>query len=193
MLTDLVALNFTYIYIYFFSFFSFCVYVYASLCDFLFIIGLLLPFVLGFCLSVVLFGRIVFSACYHWWICFLVWLLSSFFLCFFFLYYFLIFLIFNNYFLSYSFYYFFLSFFLPFFLPFILCHVDDRILVLWPGVRPVPLRWESRVQDIGPPEKSQLYIISNGKNHPEISISTPRRSFTQWPASYSAGHPMPNN
>ena len=46
---------------------------YPSLCDFV-SIALLLPFVLGFCLS---FFSIVFSACYHWWICFLVSLLSS--------------------------------------------------------------------------------------------------------------------
>ena len=45
-------------------------------------------------------------------------------------------------------------------------HVADRVLVLWPGVRPGPLRWESRVQDIGPPETSQLHIISNGKSSP---------------------------
>ena len=51
---------------------------YASLCDFP-CIALLLPFVLGFCLSVIFFFSIVFSACYHWWICFLIWLLSSFF------------------------------------------------------------------------------------------------------------------
>ena len=87
----------------------------------------------------------------------------------------------------------FFSFFLSFFLPFILRHVDDRIMVLWPGVRPVPLRWESKVQDIGPPETSQLHVISNGKNLPEISNSMPRPSSTQRPASYSAGHPMPNN
>ena len=43
--------------------------------------ALLLPFVLGFCLSVFFFVfTIVFSACYHWWIGFLVWLLYSFFL-----------------------------------------------------------------------------------------------------------------
>ena len=44
--------------------------------------------------------------------------------------------------------------------------VADRVLVLRPGVRPVPLRWESRVQDRGPPETSQLHIISNGKSSP---------------------------
>ena len=28
--------------------------------------------------------------------------------------------------------------------------VADRVLVLWLGVRPDPLRWDSQVQDIGP-------------------------------------------
>ena len=71
--------------------------------------------------------------------------------------------------------------------------VADRVLVLWPGIRPVPLRWESRAQDIGPPETSRPHVISNGKALPEISISTLRPSSTQRPASYSAGQPMPNN
>ena len=70
-------------------------------------------------------------------------------------------------------------------------HVADRVLVLQPDIRPVSLRWESRVQDISPPENSQLHIISV-KALPEISILTLRRSSTQRPASYSAGHPMPN-
>ena len=47
--------------------------------------------------------------------------------------------------------------------------------------------------DTGPQETSQLHVISNGENLPEISISTPRPSSTQRPASYSAGYPMPNN
>ena len=46
------------------------------------------------------------------------------------------------------------------------CCVADRVLVLWPGVRLVPLRWESRVQDIGPPETSRLHITSNDKSSP---------------------------
>ena len=86
----------------------------------------------------------------------------------------------------------FLSFFLIF-LPFTLSRVDERLLVLQPGIRAVPLRWESQLQDTGPQETSQLHIIPNDENLPEISISTPRPSFTQRPASYSAGHPMPNN
>ena len=69
LFTDLVAL-----FLFFFNthiFFSFSlfvsVYVYVSLCDFVFI-ALLLPSVLGFYLS--FFFSIVFSTCYHWWICF---------------------------------------------------------------------------------------------------------------------------
>ena len=42
--------------------------------------------------------------------------------------------------------------------------VADRVFVLQPGVRLEPLRWESRVQDTGPPETSQPNIISNGKS-----------------------------
>ena len=44
--------------------------------------------------------------------------------------------------------------------------VADRVLVLWPGVRPEPLRWESPVQDIVPPETSQPHVISNGESSP---------------------------
>ena len=76
---------------------------------------------------------------------------------------------------------------------FLFFHVDDSVLVLRLGIRAVPLRWESQVQDIGPPETSQLHVISNGENLPEISISTPRPSSIQRLASYSAGHRMPNN
>ena len=45
--------------------------------------------------------------------------------------------------------------------------VADRVLVLQPGVRPEPLRWESRDQNTGPPETSQSHIIP-------ISESSPR-------------------
>ena len=92
--------------------------------------------------------------------------------------------------------YFILSYFLfffLFFLPFILSCVDERLLVLQPDIRAVPLRWESQLQDTGPQETSQLHVIPNDENLPEISISTPRPNFTQRPARYSAGHPMPNN
>ena len=47
-----------------------------------------------------------------------------------------------------------------FFLPFLLSCVTDRVLVLWPAVTPESLRWESRVQNIGPPETSQPHVIS---------------------------------
>ena len=44
--------------------------------------------------------------------------------------------------------------------------VADKDIVLWLGVRPVPLRWESLVQFIGPPETSRLHVISNGESSP---------------------------
>ena len=45
-------------------------------------------------------------------------------------------------------------------------HGADRVSMLWPGVRPEPLRWENRVQDIGPPEKSWPHVISIGERSP---------------------------
>ena len=111
--------------------------------------------------------------------------------------FFLIIIYFNNFILFYLTLFYFILFyplsFYLFFLPFILSRVDERLLVLQPGIRAVPLRWESQLQDTGPQETSQLHVIPNGKNLPEISISKPRPSFTQRPASYSARHPMPNN
>ena len=166
------------IYIFFpFSLFV-SVYVYASLCDFV-CIALLSPFVLGFCPSVF----------FCLFVCFL--LKKIFFL--------IIIFYFNNFILFYFtlFYFiyssFFLSFFLSIFSPFYSEPCGWKLLVLQLGIRAVPLRWESQLQDTGPQETSQLHIISNGENLPEISISTPRPSFTQRLASYSAGHPMPNN
>ena len=51
--------------------------------------------------------------------------------------------------------------------------VADRVLVLWPGVRPASLRWESRVQDIGAPETSQLHVISKGESSPrDLHLNT---------------------
>ena len=44
--------------------------------------------------------------------------------------------------------------------------VADKVLVLQPGVKHEPLRWESRVQDIGPPETSQPHVISIGESSP---------------------------
>ena len=113
------------------------------------------------------FFSIVFSACYHWWICFFG-LVALFFLSFFVTFKFFLFLIiifyFNNYFIL--FYFILFYYILSFFLPFLLSCVEERVLVLWPGVRPMPLRWESRVQDIGPPETSRLHVISNGESSP---------------------------
>ena len=44
--------------------------------------------------------------------------------------------------------------------------VAEMVLVLQPRVNPVPLKRESRVQDIGPPQTSQLHIISNAESSP---------------------------
>ena len=43
---------------------------------------------------------------------------------------------------------------------------SQKALVLRPTLRPEPLRWESRVEDIGPPEISQPHVISIGKRSP---------------------------
>ena len=62
------------------------------------------------------------------------------------------------------------------------CRVADRVLVLRLGVRPEPLRWESRVQDIGPPETSQRHIVSNGESSPRDrhhNAKTQRHSTTR--------------
>ena len=102
----------------------------------------------------------------------MVWLLSSFFLFSFFNYnfLFLIFFILIHLLLLILFFH---SFFLSFFLPFLLSHVANRVFVLQPDVRPVPLRWESQVQDIGPPETSQLHVISNSKSSPrDLHLNT---------------------
>ena len=152
------------------------VYVYASVCDFV-CIDLLSPFVLGFYPSVffVLF-------CFHL-------LFKKNFLNNYFLFFILITILFY-----FTLFYFvlFLSCLL-FFLPFILSHVDERLWVLQSVVSVVPMKWESQLQNTSPKETSQFHVISNGDNLPEISISMPRPSFTQRLASYSAGHPMPNN
>ena len=68
-------------------------------------------------------------------------------------------------------------YFFLFFLPFILSRVDERLLVLQPGIRDVPLRWESQLQDTGPQETSQLHVIQMAK----ISQRSP--SQNQDPAS----------
>ena len=72
-------------------------------------------------------------------------------------------------------------FFLSFFLPFLLSRVADRVSVLQLGIRPMPLRWESRVQDSGPPETSQFHVISNGESSPRdlrLNAKTQLHSMT---------------
>ena len=97
---------------------------------------------------------LVFSDCFHWWVCLLVLLLSSFFFPFVSVY-----ICFFVWFCTFSFAFTICFVLLPvhfFFLllSFLPCRVAGRVLVLWPGVGPEPLRWESWVQDIGPPETS---------------------------------------
>ena len=106
-------------YIFFFHFFSFCECVCVCFCVWFCLYSFaftICPRVLSVrCFS--FFFCIVFSACYHWWICFLVWLLSSFFLSFSFFNYFFK-KIFNNYFLLFivvTLFYLLLSFFSPFY------------------------------------------------------------------------------
>ena len=72
-------------------------------------------------------------------------------------------------------------------------HVADRVLVLWLGVKPEPLRCESRVQHIGPPETSRPHIISTGGSSPRDLHLNAKTQHTQQPASSSAGYLMPNN
>ena len=55
--------------------------------------------------------------------------------------------------------------------------MDERLLVLQPGIRTVPLRWESHLPDTGPQETSQFHVILND----EISQTSP--SQHQDPAS----------
>ena len=143
-------------YTYIFPFFSFCecvcvcLFVWFCLYSFAFTIC---PRVLYVCfffvfknfflvqfLVLVIIGGFVF-----WFSCSL---LSFFFFKFFFNNYFY----FNNFILFYVILFYFIFFFLSFFLflLFILSHVDDRLLVFQPGIRAVPVRWESQVQDMGP-------------------------------------------
>ena len=91
----------------------------------------------------------------------------------------LIFVTFNNFFYVNNFILF--IYFILFFLPFLLSCVADSVLVLWPGISPVPLRWESQVQDIGPPGTSGLHIISNGESSTRdlhLSAKTQLHSMT---------------
>ena len=59
--------------------------------------------------------------------------------------------------------------------------VAERVLVLQPGVRPEPLRWESRVQDNGPPEIGQHHVISVDESSPRdlhLNVKTQLQSMT---------------
>ena len=106
---------------FFFSFFSFC----ECVCVCFFVWFCLYGFAFTVCPRVLdvrflfLCFSIVFSSSCHWWICFLVWLLSSFFLFLFFDNYFLIFSNFFLYFILITFLFYFSFFLFFFFLSFI--------------------------------------------------------------------------
>ena len=115
-----------------------------------------------FCLQLICFWFLcfsfVFSACYHWWICLLVWLLSSF--SFYYYYFFLLIILITFLFII------FVIFFPFFFPPFSSepCGWQGLGVLAW--FRPEPLRWESRVQDIGLLETSQPNIILVDESSP---------------------------
>ena len=85
----------------------------------------------------------------------------------------------------FSLFYYFFILIIYFYSNFLLSCVADRVLVLQLGVRPVPLRWESQVQNIGPLE-TWLCIISNGESCPRdlhLNAKTQLHSTTsklQW-------------
>ena len=57
--------------------------------------------------------------------------------------------------------------------------VAERVLVFRPGVMPEPLRWESRVQDIGPPETARPHVISNGERSPrDLHLNTKTQLYS---------------
>ena len=68
-----------------------------------------------------------------------------------------------------------------------------RVSVLWSGVRSEPLKWESRVQDIGPPETSWPHIISISKRSPRDHCHNTKTQLHSTTRSSSAGLPMLNN
>ena len=68
-----------------------------------------------------------------------------------------------------------------FFLSFFLSLFSSEPCVLWLGVRPAPLRWETQIQDIGPQGTTRLHVISNGESSPRdchINTKTKLHSMT---------------
>ena len=134
------------------------------------------------------FFSIVFTACYHWWTCFLVWLLSLSFPFFYYYFIFLFLIIKKKYFNNFILFYLFISLFFSLFfwarwLTESWCSSQVSGLSLWSR------RGKFRTLAHQRPPNPMWYQTAKALS--EISISTPRPSFTQRPASYSAGHPMP--
>ena len=126
---------------------------------------------------------LVFSSYYHWWICLLLWLLPFFiFLLFYFNNFFWFFILIIL--LYFSFFLFSLSFWAMWLTG---CWCSGLVLGLrlWGG------KAEFRTLDHQRPPGPMRYQLVRAL--PDISFSTLRLSSAQWPASSSAGHPMPNN
>ena len=84
-------------------------------------------------------------------------------------------------------------FFVFFLFLFLLSCVVGRVLVLRLGVRPEPLRWEGRFQDLGQPETTLPHVISTGESSPRDLHLNIKTQLHPLPASSNAGRPMPNN
>ena len=142
---------------------------------------------------------LVFSACY-WWICLLVWSLYSF-----------CFVLFFSPLFSFCecacvcYFLWFCLFSFAFNICFGVLSVHIFSFLFFQAMRPAGSwcsgqmsglslqggRAESRTLDHQRPPGPKQYQLARAL--PEISISTLRQSSTQWPASSSAGGPMPNN
>ena len=67
----------------------------------------------------------------------------------------------------------------------VLSHMAYEVLLLQLGVEPEPPRWETRVQDLGPPENSQLHETLIVSALPKASHLNTKTKPTQKPASCS--------
>ena len=125
-----------------------------------------------------LFATLVFSVCFHLWVCLLFSLLSFFVSSLYSFFFFLLFVSVSLWasscipfwlmllFLSrgFSVFLFVCLYFLFYFS--LLCCVACEVLVLQQGIRPEPLRWETWVQEKGTPENSQPHGILMNKSSP---------------------------
>ena len=125
-----------------------------------------------FCFYVYL--SLLFSACFHWWVCLLVWSFSSFFLIFFCdcvcVYFFVWFCLFS---------FAFTSCFEVLSVHFFLFSSFSSVPCGWQGLhvpassRPEPLSWESQIKDIRPSEIFRPHVILINKSSPrDLHLTT---------------------